>query len=519
MDQHVNGNGENSAPIAGEAIISPRRTRIVCTLGPASWSEERIEALARAGMDVARINFSHGTHEEHAETIARVRRVEERIGRPIAVLQDLQGPKIRIGELAEHKPVTLSDGQTFVITTREIMGDANTVSTTYAALPQDVKPDDRILLADGAIELRVVSVDGQDVTTLVTHGGSLSEHQGINLPGIAVSAPALTEKDRADVRFGVRHNVDFIALSFVRRSEDVRSTKAIIAEEIAANPDRVRPKAPAGLHPSVYVADQTIPLIAKLEKPEAIANLDSILMAADGVMVARGDLGVEMPLEQVPLIQKKIIARANTLGLPVITATQMLESMITHARPTRAEASDVANAILDGTDAVMLSAETAVGQFPIETVQVMSRIALQAESAGERYTQSGRRGDKAQAVASAAATLAREAGARLIVVFTRTGTSAQLISKERPAQPIVAFSPFQTVYRRLALWWGVTPRYNELTGSIEDRIATADLALRESGMAQIGDEVVIMGGMPSIGRTRTNFVKLHRIGELDERLA
>jgi pyruvate kinase len=500
----------------GGATTAFRRTRIVCTLGPASWSEETIEALARAGMDVARINFSHGTHDEHAATIARVRRVEERVGRPIAILQDLQGPKIRIGALADHQTITLRDGQPFTITTRPIIGDASAVSTTYEALPQDVKPDDRILLADGAIELRVVSVSAQDVTTAVRHGGTLSEHQGINLPGVAVSAPALTEKDRADLRFGVRQGVDFIALSFVRRSEDVRAAKAAIAEEIAANPDRARSKAPAGLHPSVYVADQTIPLIAKLEKPEAIANLDSILLASDGVMVARGDLGVEMPLEQVPLIQKKIIARANTLGLPVITATQMLESMITHPRPTRAEASDVANAILDGTDAVMLSAETAVGDYPIETVRVMARIAVQAETACERFTSGGRRGDKAQAVASAANTLAHEAGARLIVVFTRTGVSAQLISKERPSVPIVAYSPFQTVYRRLALWWGVIPRYNELKGTIEQRIAAADLALRESGMAQLGDEVVIMGGMPSIGRTRTNFVKLHRIGELEE---
>ncbi|HEX8996765.1 MAG TPA: pyruvate kinase [Ktedonobacterales bacterium] len=496
-----------------------RRTRIVCTLGPASRSEERIEALARAGMDVARINFSHGTQEEHAETIMRVRRVEERVGHAIAVLQDLQGPKIRIGELADHQSIQLRDGQTFTITVRPITGDAQAVSTTYAALPQDVKAGDRILLADGAIELRVVATTAQDVTTEVTHGGPLSEHQGINLPGIAVSSPALTEKDRADVRFGVRHGVDYIALSFVRKSDDIRIAKAVIAEEIAANPDRMRPKGPKGLHPSVYVADTTIPLIAKLEKPEAIANLDSILMAADGVMVARGDLGVEMPLEQVPLIQKKIIARANTLGLPVITATQMLESMITHARPTRAEASDVANAILDGTDAVMLSAETATGAYPVETVQVMARIAIQAETAGEHFTSGGRRGDKAQAVASAAATLAREAGARLIVVLTRTGTSAQLISKERPSMPIIAFSPFQSVYRRLALWWGVTPRYNELAGSIEDRIASVDQALRASGMAQLGDEVVVMGGMPSIGRTRTNFVKLHRIGELEERPA
>ena len=492
-----------------------RRTRIVCTLGPASWSDERIEALARAGMDVARINFSHGTQEEHAETIARVRQVEERLGRPIAILQDLQGPKIRTGELAGHTPVTLRDGQNFTITARDITGDADGVSTTYSALPGDVKPGDRILLSDGAIELLVREVSGPDVTTEVIHGGALSEHQGINLPGVAVSAPALTEKDRVDLAFGVRHWVDYIALSFVRRSEDVRMAKALIAEEIAMRPTTERPRAPSGLHPSAYAAEGTIPLIAKLEKPEAIANLDSILMAADGVMVARGDLGVELPLEQVPLLQKKIIARANAMGLPVITATQMLESMVNHPRPTRAEASDVANAILDGSDAVMLSAETATGAYPVETVAVMARIALQAESACPRFRPSERRGDPAQAVASAGYTLAREAGAKLIAVFTRTGASAQLISKERPSMPIIAFTPFQSVYRRLALWWGVTPRFSELKGSTEALLAFADADLQRSGMVKPGDEVVIIGGMPLAGRARTNFVRLHRIGDLD----
>ncbi|HEU0028879.1 MAG TPA: pyruvate kinase [Ktedonobacterales bacterium] len=492
-----------------------RRTRIICTLGPASRSDERIEALARAGMDVARLNFSHGSQDEHAETIARVRRVEERLGRPIAILQDLQGPKIRTGELERHTPVTLRDGQPFTITTRAITGDSNAVSTTYNALPGDVNPGDRILLSDGAIELRVREVSGEDVRTEVIHGGALAEHQGINLPGVAVSAPALTEKDRADLAFGVRHRVDFIALSFVRRSEDVRTAKALIAEEMASQPPAERPRAPRGLHPSAYAAEATIPLIAKLEKPEAIANLDSILLAADGVMVARGDLGVEMPLEQVPLLQKKIIQRANTMGLPVITATQMLESMVNHSRPTRAEASDVANAILDGSDAVMLSAETATGAYPVETVEVMARIALQAESACPRTRPSERRGDPAQAVASAGYTLAREAGAKLIAVFTRTGASAQLMSKERPAMPIVAFTPFQSVYRRLALWWGVTPRFSELKGSTEALLAFADADLQRSGMAKPGDEVVVIGGMPIAGRARTNFVRLHRIGDLD----
>ncbi|HEX9037984.1 MAG TPA: pyruvate kinase [Ktedonobacterales bacterium] len=505
----------DATPPEGEAAVTLRRTRIVCTLGPASWTEERIEALARAGMDVARINFSHGTHDEHAQTISRVRVVEERLGRPIAILQDLQGPKIRTGALAGHTPITLLDGQTFVITTRDIEGNGAEVSTTYSALPSDVTPGDRILLSDGAIELCVREASGQDILTDVVHGGTLAEHQGINLPGVAVSAPALTEKDRADLAFGVAHRVDFIALSFVRRSEDVRAAKALIAEEIAAQPAASRPPTPRGLHPSAYAAENTIPLIAKLEKPEAIKNLDSILLAADGVMVARGDLGVELPLEQVPLLQKKIIARATELGLPVITATQMLESMINHPRPTRAEASDVANAILDGSDAVMLSAETATGAYPIEAVQVMARIALQAESACVRFRPTERRGDPAQAVASAGYTLAREAGAKLIAVMTRTGASARLMSQQRPSMPIFAYTPFPSVYRRLMLWWGVTPRMSELKGSIQELLALADSDLQASGLVKPGDEVVIIGGMPLAGRARTNFVRLHRIGDLD----
>jgi pyruvate kinase len=468
-------------------------------------------------MDVARINFSHGDYETHAATIARIRAVEGRIGRPIAILQDLQGPKIRTGELQNHEPVTLEDGQSFTITTRELVGDAQGVSTTYAALPGDVKQGNRILLSDGSIELVTREVSGPDVITEVVHGGRLAEHQGINLPGVAVSAPALTEKDRADLAFGVRQRVDYIALSFVRRSEDVRAAKALIAAEIAARraeePAQARP--PKGLHPSAYAAEATIPLIAKLEKPEAIANLDSILMAADGVMVARGDLGVELPLEQVPLLQKKIIARANSMGLPVITATQMLESMVTHARPTRAEASDVANAILDGSDAVMLSAETATGQFPVEAVEVMARIALQAECSNPKPRHGERRSDPAQAVASAGHTLAREAGTKAIVVFTRTGASAQLMSKERPTMPIIAYTPFPSAFHRLMLWWGITPRMSELKGTIQEMLTFADADLQTSGLVKPGDEVVLIGGMPLVGRARTNFIRLHRIGDLE----
>ncbi len=497
--------------------MSPRRTRIVCTLGPATASEERIEALVRAGMDVARLNFSHGDYAEHGATIARVRAVAARLGQPVAILQDLQGPKIRTGALTKGAPVTLRDGQTFTITSRPIVGKSEGVATTYAALPQDVKPGDRILLSDGAIELRVRETQGPDVVCEVVHGGTLAEHQGINLPGVAVSAPALTEKDRADLVFGVGQRVDYIALSFVRQPDDLLEAKRLIADALRATPSPPdQPRLPGGLHPTAYAAESTIPVIAKLEKPEAVApveRLDAILATADGVMVARGDLGVELPLEQVPMIQKQVIARASAYGLPVITATQMLESMINSPRPTRAEASDVANAILDGTDAVMLSAETAVGAYPVEAVGVMARIALATEAQYHFAAPQPERASDAHAVSSAAHTLAREAGAKLIVVFTRTGASAQLISKERPSMPIVAFTPSETVYRRLALWWGVIPRLSELLGTTEELIAWADATLQREGWAQPGDDVVIMGGMPIAGQARTNFVKLHHMGE------
>ncbi|HEX8035068.1 MAG TPA: pyruvate kinase [Ktedonobacterales bacterium] len=490
-----------------------RRTKIVCTLGPATQSEERIEALIRAGMDVARINFSHGTQEEHAATIASVRSVAERLDRPIAILQDLQGPKIRTGSLQGGAAVTLVDGQRLTITTKPIMGSAEAVSTTYAALPKDVKPGNTILLSDGSIELRVVSVDGEDVICEVVHGGQLAEHQGINLPGVAVSAPALTDKDRADLIFGVRQGVDYIALSFVRQPDDVRQAKALIAQVMHAM-EAAPEKRLEGMRPSVHAQDMTIPVIAKLEKPEAIERLDEILKAADGVMVARGDLGVEMPLERVPIVQKRIIARANALELPVITATQMLESMIHNPRPTRAEASDVANAILDGTDAVMLSGETAVGAYPIEAVQVIVRIALETEGHWPGTPPEPRgHSTPVQAVSAAASTLANQAHAAVIAVFTRTGASARLISKERPAATIVAYTPFERVYRELALWWGVTPRRSELLGTTEELIAWVGANLRKEGLASKGEEIVIMGGMPVAGRARTNFVKLHRLGD------
>jgi pyruvate kinase len=519
MTRDTPGMTSSSAPseereMGGEDLTA-RRTKIVCTLGPACDSDEGLEALIRAGMNVARINFSHGTHDQHAATIARVRRVAERLGAPIAILQDLQGPKIRTGGLSDGHSVGLRAGQAFTITARPIEGSAEAVSTTYERLPRDVKPGDRILLSDGAIELRVERVAGPDIHTRVVNGGELAEHQGINLPGVAVSAPALTAKDREDLTFGVAQHVDYIALSFVRRAQDVREAQRLVRQLIAAQPD-APPAHYQGAQDALYAADRAIPIIAKIEKPEAVQRLDAILEAADGVMVARGDLGVEMPLESVPLVQKRIITKANALGLPVITATQMLESMITHPRPTRAEASDVANAILDGTDAVMLSAETAIGQYPVAAVEVMARIATATDVSmlahGERTGLQGTRSLE-EAIAAAARTLAEQARAAAIVVLTRTGASARLMSKERPRAPILAFTPVETVYRRLALWWGVTPHRGPLDGTIEDRITWVDEWLRAEVAVRAGDEVVVMGGMPTAGRPRPNFLKLQRIGE------
>ncbi|MGO8946392.1 MAG: pyruvate kinase [Ktedonobacterales bacterium] len=486
--------------MAGEDI--KRRTKIVCTLGPATQSEEKIEALTRAGMNVARINFSHGTHEEHAATIKRVRAVATRLGQPVAILQDLQGPKIRTGSLAGGQPVELAAGRQFILTTQDIAGTAERVTSTYQQLPDDVKPGDPILLSDGAIQLRVEKTDNTEVICRVVYGGLLAEHQGINLPGVTVSAPALTDKDRADLLFGIEQRVDYVALSFVRRPSDIQDAKDLIA---------------AAMKPSADGAPgSTIPVIAKLEKPEAIERLESILQVSDGIMVARGDLGVEMPLEDVPLVQKRVIQQSNACGLPVITATQMLESMIQHPRPTRAEASDVANAILDGTDAIMLSGETAIGQYPVEAVRVMVRIALATEghfppSIRPEALQQGMA--PTRAVSAAAHTLADAAGGSLIAVFTQSGLSAHLISKERPAAPIVAFTPSPAVYQRLALWWGVMPRLSNLAGSTEELIAWVDSCLQEERLAAPGDIIVIMGGMPIASRARTNFIQLHKIGE------
>ncbi|SRR6266487_45125 len=475
-----------------------RRTKIVCTIGPATSSEEQLEQLMRAGMNVARLNFSHGTYPDHELVINRIRTISARLECAIAILQDLQGPKIRTGILEGGQPVILARDARVTITTRAVVGNAETISTTYQQLPHDVKGGDRILLDDGLLELSVLGSNETEVQCQVVHGGVLKEHKGINLPGVAVSAPALTAKDRDDLRFGVSHGVDYVALSFVRRPEDVVETRAFMQQLQGEQQEE-----------QGYVS---IPLIAKLEKPEAVSRLDEILDVVDGVMVARGDLGVEMALEKVPLIQKRIIAACHDRGLPVITATQMLESMITHPRPTRAEASDVANAIFDGTDALMLSAETASGAYPLEAVQTMVNIA-QAMEIDPRSTRQPQcqQLTSAHAVSHAARALAEETSVQAIVVLTRSGASAHLISTDRPRTPILAFTPSERVYRQLALWWGVWPYLIDLGNTTEDLIARVDQKLLEDGLVKQGEHVVIMGGLPIASQARTNFVKLQTV--------
>src|SRR5215213_5054174 len=412
-----------------------RRAKIVATIGPSTDTEESLEALLAAGVDVVRLNFSHGTHEQHARRLAMVRSIADRLRRPIAVMLDLQGPKIRTGTLAGGKPVTLNRGQSFAITTADVEGTAERVSTTYPALPSDCRVGDTVLVDDGRIKLIVTQTEPSEVTFQVVDGGVLKEHKGINLPGVAVSAPALSEKDEEDLAFGLQQGVDLVALSFVRSAADMHLARAFMSQH-----------------------GKPVPLIAKLEKPQAIDHLDEILAASDGVMVARGDLGVEMATEDVPPIQKTIIRKANRRGIPVITATQMLESMIEEAVPTRAEASDVANSIWDGTDAVMLSGETAVGKHPVESVEMMHRIVVRAEESVPRQPDDDRiRPGHAQAICRAATGLAEDLDVAAIAAFTRTGRTGQLLSIQRPEVPVYVFTTDASVYRRLALWWGVTP--------------------------------------------------------------
>src|SRR6266478_4692420 len=455
--------------------MSFRHSKIVCTIGPATRSPRMIDRLLSAGMDVARIGFSHGSHEEHAKNISMLRATAIEHEKPIAVLADLQGPKIRTGPLAGGAPVLLRTGQRFIITTAKVLGDSTRVNTVFTPLPREVHRGDRILLSDGLIELHVERVSGREVICEVANGGALGEHKGINLPGVKLRVPALTPKDRADLVFALKHGADYIAVSFVRRPEDVLLAKQLIRR-----------------------AGKDVPVIAKLEKPEAIENLDAILRAADGVMVARGDLGVEMNPERVPVVQKMIIARAREFRRPVITATQMLESMTENPRPTRAEASDVANAIFDGSDAVMLSAETASGKYPIEAVSMMARIIEEAEASIREFPRPAtqERLKVAETIDELVCHASRELHMKLIAVFTHSGFTARLVSRYRPQVPIIALTPEPEKLRRMALIWGVLPLESRDQHRIDTLAGMTEKKLLQERLVRKGDVIGIIAGTP-----------------------
>ena len=473
-------------------MAEERFAKIVCTIGPASIAEGILEQMARAGMDVARLNFSHGTHVEHRQAIERIRSVEVRIGKPIAILQDLQGPKIRLGSFAGGSAV-LRRGEPFVLTTERVSGTSERATISYEGFARDVKPGDRVLIDDGRMALEVEEVRGDDVSCRVVTGGVVKDHKGVNLPRTNVRLPILTEKDREDLQFGLRHRVDYIGVSFVRSAADLLEVREVINE---------------------FRSDAQV--VAKLERPEALGRLDEILNATAAVMVARGDLGVEMAIEEVPIAQKEILRKARLARTPVIVATQMLESMITNLRPTRAEVSDVANAVLDGTDAVMLSAESATGAYPVEAVRVLDRIIRRTEAAFPPQTMDRpRRGEVSfpQAMSDAASFAAQELKARAIVAFTQSGYTARLIAQDRPPVPIIAFTPNERVRRRLTLDWGVIPRLIKSQTSIDQMVMEIEASLLSDRSVRYNDILVIVGGAPLAVRGTVNLLKLHRVGE------
>ena len=487
-------NQTKASTAEGVSASSPRRAKIIGTIGPACSTEAAMRDLLRLGMDIARLNFSHGSHEEHSHNIQRLRRAAAREGRTVCILQDLQGPKIRTGTLEGHRPVLLRTGSIVTITPRDVPGNAARISTTFPDLARELKPGARVLLSDGLIELRVDEVREEDVLCEVINGGTLGEHKGINLPGVALSIPALTEKDREDLAFGLDHGVDAVALSFVRTAADIGMVKQIIASH-----------------------QSDIPVIAKLEKPQAIDRLEEILEAADGVMVARGDLGVEMAPEKVPVIQKHVIRRASAWRRPVITATQMLESMVENPRPTRAEASDVANAIFDGTDAVMLSAETASGQYPRESVSIMSRIVVEAECNMDDLGQARRRREHrslsvAETICESIAHAAEDLPMGAIAIFTETGNTARMISKYRPKVPIYAFTHIEPVVQRMNLYWGVHPVRCRQARSAEQMVNMAEEELVRREVLDPGDVLGVVAGTRQASGS-TNLMRLHVVTE------
>jgi pyruvate kinase len=463
------------------------RTKIVCTLGPSSSTRDALRGLVDAGLNVARINFSHSTHEQHAATIALIRDVAAETGKPIAILGDLQGPRIRIGELTAPRDLTDGSDVVFAPDGKET-GDE--IPVTYAGLADDVSDGDRVLINDGLIELVVLDVSKPRVTARVVHGGQLTSHKGINLPGVQVSAPSITAKDREDIAFAVQQELEYVALSFVRRAQDIAELRQLVPKQML--------------------------VVAKIEKDSALENIESIIRASDCVMVARGDLGVELPFEEVPYAQKRIIALCNRLGRPVITATQMLESMITHPRPTRAEASDVANAILDGTDAVMLSAETAAGQYPRLAVEAMTRIITEIEMRiRPRHRDERRRSETAVstefAIAAASAAAVTMLSAPVLIVFTKSGFSARVVAAHRPSVPILVLTDVPRTFRQLALVWGVVPELVHHCSTYDEMVDLALEAVQRRELARTGDRVVVTAGVPFDVPGTTNLLKVETV--------
>jgi pyruvate kinase len=460
-------------------------------MGPAVETAEKVRGLIDAGMNMARLNLSHGSYEEHLNRLKLVRKIAREHGRPVAILVDLQGPKIRLGRFA-NGPHDLAKGDLFTITTDEIEGSKERVSTTYKGLPKDCKVGDLILIDDGKVTVEVLTVLGSDVMTKVIYPGTVSNNKGINLPGVAVSVPALSEKDKADLRWGLHAGADFIALSFVRSAEDIHDVHKIMDEE--------------GIR---------VPVIAKIEKPQAVANIDSIIAAFDGIMVARGDLGVELPIEDVPLVQKRCVELAREAAKPVIVATQMLESMITNSRPTRAEATDCANAVLDGADALMLSGETSVGEFPIEAVATMARIIEKTENDGLQRIRPLLHNPRTKggAITKAAAEVGAILGAKFLVAFTQSGDSARRMARLRSPIPILAFTPEVGTYNRMALTWGVESMLAPVVNHTDEMVKQVDSLLVESGRAAIGETVMIVAGAPPGIPGSTNAMRVHRVGD------
>ena len=466
-----------------------RRTKIVCTLGPATSSPEQVNALVEAGMDVARLNFSHGAHEDHATAYRLVREASDRTGRAVAVLADLQGPKIRLGTFADG-PVTWDTGSQVCITVDDVPGTVARVSTTYKQLADDARVGDRLLVDDGNLALTVVAVEGPDVLCLVVEGGTVSNNKGLSLPGVAVSVPAMSEKDEADLRFALHLSVDLVALSFVRSPDDAELVREIMRQE-----------------------DIEVPVIAKLEKPEAVENLEAIVEAFDGIMVARGDLGVELPLEQVPLVQKRAVQAARERNRPVIVATQMLESMINSSRPTRAEASDVANAVLDGADAVMLSGETSVGKHPVGAVRTMVRIIDAVESSDAAVPALARPSrSRSAAIVRAARDVGEALEVSALATFTQTGETTRRLAALHPRQPLLAFTVDARVRSQLALSWGVETFLVPEVEHTDDMVAQVDFSLLSIGRLKVGDRVVVVAGSPPNTVGSTNLIRVHEVG-------